>query len=279
MDRPRINFQAQADELGDNYFVSFSKTKRSEEHWTFYLVCSGVLFLMGWQSLRFKRDFVLHSGWSIFDGFVLIVLATVLVAMLLPRERDPNESVKTTILVHESTIFQKGRLPIMREFTNFVLSNPAWWVNNVASLLARYVETDEPDKGENEEEDDEQRRKEELALVELEEITVRVLNLVYRIIRTSAAPKVLRKMLREEANTYVHWCIGDGFIFNYIAALPEALSDLNFDPRYVWGEVVVVDGCTAGQSGRRRLWVSLCCCRGLCVVATHVALTTRATTL
>ena len=39
-------------------------------------------------------------------------------------------------------------------------------------------------------------------------------------------------------NTYVHWCIGDGFIFNYIAALPEALSDLNFDPRYVSQMVV-----------------------------------------
>jgi hypothetical protein len=225
----RLHFQAQADELGDNYFVSFSKTKKGDEHWTYYLVCSIILFLMGWQSIRFKRDFVLHSAWSIFDGFLLIVLSTILVAMLLPRERDPNETVKTTILVHESTIFQKGRLPVMREFTNFVLSEPTWWINNVASLLARYVETDNDSRGgdsssgSSDSSDSSSRNKIDHAIVELEEVTGRVLNLIYRIIRNSEAPKVLRRMLREEARTYINWCTSDGFIFNYIAALPEGM--------------------------------------------------------
>ena len=204
---------------------------------------------MGWQSLRFKRDFILHSAWSLFDGFILLILSTILIALLLPRSRDPNESVNSTILVHEATIFQKGRLPIMREFTNFVLSEPTWWVNNVASLLARYVENETEADGTNS--TAAAAHSSDPALVELEEITMRVLNLVYRIIRNSEAPKVLRRMLREEAKMYLHWCTSDGFIFNYMAALPEALSDMHFDPRYAPSTKLL----DPHETKRYRLWL------------------------
>ena len=222
----RRNFQAQADELGDNYFVSFSKTTKKEEHWTYYLACSFILFLLGYQTIRFRRDFILHSAWSIFDGFLLLILTTMFVALLLPRERDPNEPVASTMLVHESTIFQKGRLPIMREFSNFVLTEPTWWSKHSSDLLSRYVDDSDSsnDDGNSDDEEDE-------ALRELEEVTSRVLSLIHRIIRNSEAPKILRKMLREEAKTYLAWVTSDGFIFNWIASLPESLGDVEFDSR------------------------------------------------
>jgi hypothetical protein len=226
----RRNFQAQADELGDNYFVSFSKTTKKDEHWTYYLACFVILFLMGYQSLRFRRDFILHSAWSILDGFILLVLSTVLIALLLPRERDPNESVASTMLVHESTIFQKGRLPIMREFSNFVLTEPAWWSTHSSGLLSRYVE--DSDSSETDSSNDSSNDDDDVALVELEEVTSRVLSLIHRIIRNSEAPNILKKMLREEAKMYLEWVTSYGFIFNWIASLPESLEDVDFDEVY-----------------------------------------------
>ena len=140
--RPRINFQAQADELGDNYFVSFAQLRRrSGEHWTFHAVCVGLLAALAWQARRFKRDYVAHSFWTILDGFLMLALLTALLALLLPRQRDPSESsLPSTMLPHEATIFQKGRLPIVSEFRHFVRGNSEWWVRTVAGLLARYIE-------------------------------------------------------------------------------------------------------------------------------------------
>ena len=277
--RRRIhNFQAQADELGDNYFVSFSKTNRKQEHWTYYAIASFIVFLMSWQVTRFYRDFIAHSLWTIMDGFLLILLFTILVALLLPRERDPDEAIQSTMLVHECTIFQKGRLPIMREFSNFVNSDSTWWVNNVASLLARYVDqgdsstskqkkakkqpnrsalgydisSDSDDSSTTSSSENEQDADNDEAIQELEEVVRRTLNLIYRIIRNSDAPKVLRKMLKYEAKMYMTWIAGDGFIFNWMAALPECLHDIHFDPRLGPPKTKLLDD---HECRRYRLWL------------------------
>ena len=249
----RSNFQAQADELGDNYFVSFSKTEKKDEHWTYWLTAGSTLLLMGWQIMRFRRDFIAHSMWTIFDGFILLILLTVLCAILMPRERDPNAQVASTVLVHESTIFQKGRLPVMREFSNFVNGDSTWWVNNVATLLARYVDTGkEDDNTDDDDDDDNSDDDDDLALIELEEVLQRVINLIYRIIRNSEAPKVLRRMLREEAKMYLEWLVKDGFIFNWMSFLPESLGDYHFDPRLSVPKTKLLDD---HESKRYRLWL------------------------
>ena len=284
--RPRINFQAQADELGDNYFVSFAqkRDRGGAEHWTFHAVCLGLLAALAWQARRFKRDYVAHSAWTILDGFILLALLTALIAMIMPRERDPNETLPLTHLPHEATIFQKGRLPIVKEFRNFVRGNPEWWARTVAGLLARYIEKPSESEsggdgsGSDSDSDDDRasgyskeavarrrrrRRKQrrarmaenagpDVAIQDLAEVTERVLALIRRIIRNSDAPKSLRKMLRSEAADYLAYITNDGLIFNWIASLPVALSDLNFDP---------LDGPprprlpTLVQSRRYRLWL------------------------
>ena len=87
-------------------------------------------------------------------------------------------------------------------------------------------------------------------------------------------------------NPYVQWCIGDGFIFNYIAALPEALSDLNFDPRYVsqmvvrlkQSAIVVAEACVLLQqpcildyTGHDKSQIkTLCCFHKCCRCATLI---------
>jgi hypothetical protein len=292
--RPRINFQAQADELGDNYFVSFAQLRRrSGEHWTFHAVCVGLLAALAWQARRFKRDYVAHSFWTILDGFLMLALLTALLALLLPRQRDPSESsLPSTMLPHEATIFQKGRLPIVSEFRHFVRGNSEWWVRTVAGLLARYIEkpddssdssddsSDDSDRGGggySEEEAMARRRRRrqkrkrrrarkrsdeagtaaaanpDAAIQDLAEVTERVLALVRRIVRNSDAPKTLRKMLRAEAADYLAYLTNDGLIFNWIASLPGALGDLDFDPPR--------DGPpkprlpTLMQSRRYRLWL------------------------
>ena len=286
--RPRINFQAQADELGDNYFVSFARPrdKNGKEHWTFHAVCCSILGAIAWQARRFKRDFVAHSTWTILDGFIILALLTALFAMLMPRERDPNETLPLTHLPHEATIFQKGRLPIVKEFRHFVLGNPEWWMRTVAGLLARYIEKPDEtdsDSGSGSDTDDysaegvqarrkrrRQRRKQrrvarleaknrvsqgpDAAIQDLVEVTERVLSLVRRIIRNSDAPKTLRKRLRAEAADYLAYVTNDGLIFNWIASLPDALSDLDFDPH---GEPPKPRLPTLMQSRHYRLWLKM----------------------
>ena len=97
------NYQSRADESGDNYFVSFSQPRPRGDHWTFHACCVLVLGGIGWQARRLRRDFVAHSANTIFDGFLLAVLCTVLGAMLLPRERDPNERLEVSVLPFEAT--------------------------------------------------------------------------------------------------------------------------------------------------------------------------------
>lgn len=297
--RPRINFQAQADELGDNYFVSFVRLRERNgtEHWTFHAVCVGLLAALAWQARRFKRDYVAHSAWTILDGFLMLALLTALLAMLMPRERDPNESLPSTMLPHEATIFQKGRLPIVKEFRHFVRGNPEWWVRTVAGLLARYIEKpdDSSDSSDSDSDDSEsggegdgagydaksaarrrrrrqkrkrrrerrarKRKKEDgttatagpdAAIQDLAEVTERVLALVRRIVRNSDAPKALRKMLRAEAADYLAYVTNDGLIFNWIASLPDALGDLDFDPL---DEAPNPRLPTLMQSRQYRLWL------------------------